>query len=33
VLLWCGTGPGRREARPQWTLRDVAPMVRQHFGV
>jgi Type I phosphodiesterase / nucleotide pyrophosphatase len=33
VLLWCGTGPDRREARPQWTLRDVAPMVRQHFGV
>jgi len=33
VLLWCGTGPDRREARPQWTLRDVAPMVRQHFGL
>jgi hypothetical protein len=33
VLLWCGTGPDGREARPQWTLRDVAPMVRQHFGV
>ena len=33
VLLWCGTGPDRREARPQWTLRDVAPMVRRHFGL
>jgi hypothetical protein len=33
VLLWCGTGPDRREARQQWALRDVAPMVREHFGV
>ena len=33
VLLFCGTGPDRREARPQWALRDVAPMVREHFGV
>ena len=33
VLMWCGTGPDRREARPQWALRDVAPMVREHFGV
>jgi hypothetical protein len=33
VLLWCGTGPDRREAKHQWTLRDVAPMVRAHFSV
>jgi hypothetical protein len=33
VLLWCGTGPEDRSARLQWTLRDVAPMVRRHFGV
>jgi hypothetical protein len=33
VLLWHGTGPDKREARPQWTLGDVAPMVREHFGV
>jgi hypothetical protein len=33
VLLWCGTGPGSRDARTQWSLRDVAPMVCGHFGV
>jgi predicted AlkP superfamily pyrophosphatase or phosphodiesterase len=33
ALLWCGTGPGSREAKTQWTLRDVAPMVRRHFGL
>jgi hypothetical protein len=33
ALLWCGTGPDSREARSQWSLRDVAPMVRAHFGV
>jgi Type I phosphodiesterase / nucleotide pyrophosphatase len=33
ALLWCGTGPGSREARVQWSLRDVAPMVCEHFGV
>jgi predicted AlkP superfamily pyrophosphatase or phosphodiesterase len=31
-LLWCGTGPASREAREQWTLRDVTPMVTQHFA-
>ena len=31
-LLWCGTGPARVDAKEQWTLRDVAPMVRAHFG-
>jgi predicted AlkP superfamily pyrophosphatase or phosphodiesterase len=33
ALLWCGTGPESRTAREQWSLRDVAPMVRAHFGV
>jgi hypothetical protein len=33
ALLWCGTGPDRRDAREQWTLCDVAPMVRSHFSV
>jgi hypothetical protein len=33
ALLWCGTGPGSRDACEQWSLRDVAPMVREHFGV
>jgi hypothetical protein len=32
-LLWCGAGPDSREARAQWTLRDVEPMVRSHFGL
>jgi hypothetical protein len=33
MLLWCGTGPGSRTARRQWTLEDVTPMVLAHFGV
>ncbi|MGI8427989.1 MAG: alkaline phosphatase family protein [Solirubrobacteraceae bacterium] len=33
ALLWCGTGPDSRDAREQWSLRDVAPMVRAHFGL
>ena len=33
ALLWCGTGPASRVTREQWSLRDVAPMVREHFGV
>jgi hypothetical protein len=33
VLLWCGTGPDSRAAREQWSLRDIAPMVRGHFGL
>jgi predicted AlkP superfamily pyrophosphatase or phosphodiesterase len=33
ALMWCGTGPDTREARGQWSLVDIAPMVRQHFGV
>jgi hypothetical protein len=33
ALLWCGTGPDSADARPEWSLRDVVPMVREHFGV
>jgi hypothetical protein len=33
ALLWCGTGPDSREARDQWSLRDIAPMIRSHFGL
>jgi predicted AlkP superfamily pyrophosphatase or phosphodiesterase len=32
ALLWCGTGPDSRDAREQWSLRDVTPMIRAHFG-
>ncbi len=31
ALLWCGTGPDSREVREQWSLRDVATLVRDHF--
>jgi hypothetical protein len=33
ALLWCGTGPDSRVAHDQWSLRDVAPLVRGHFGL
>jgi hypothetical protein len=33
ALLWCGTGPDSADVRDQWSLRDVVPMVREHFGV
>jgi predicted AlkP superfamily pyrophosphatase or phosphodiesterase len=33
TLLWCGTGPNSRAAREQWSLRDIAPLIRNHFGV
>jgi hypothetical protein len=33
ALLWCGTGPPSRSPREQWSLRDVAGLVRGHFGV
>jgi len=33
ALLWCGTGPDSADAREQWSLCDVAPMVREHFGL
>jgi hypothetical protein len=31
-LLWCGTGAAAGD-RAQWSLRDVTPMVLDHFGV
>ncbi len=33
TLLWCGTGPSSRDARAQWSLRDIAPMIRDHFAL
>jgi predicted AlkP superfamily pyrophosphatase or phosphodiesterase len=33
TLLWSGDGLPGRDARDQWSLRDVAPMIRAHFGV
>jgi hypothetical protein len=33
ALLYCGTGPSASAAPEEWSLRDVAPMVRAHFGV
>jgi predicted AlkP superfamily pyrophosphatase or phosphodiesterase len=33
ALLWCGTGPEARDARAQWTLQDIVPMIKDHFGV
>ena len=33
ALLWCGTGPDSANDRLQWSLRDIAPMVRTHFGL
>jgi hypothetical protein len=33
ALLWCGTGPGSTQAREQWSLCDVAPMINRHFGI
>jgi predicted AlkP superfamily pyrophosphatase or phosphodiesterase len=32
ALLWCGTGPDSRDAHVQWSLQDVTPMIRAHFG-
>ena len=33
ALLWCGAGPETRAVREQWTLRDVVPIVTDHFGL
>jgi hypothetical protein len=33
ALLWCGTGPDSRAERELWTLQDVTPIVREHFGL
>ena len=32
-LLWCGTGPDSADEREQWSLRDIVPMVTEHFQV
>jgi hypothetical protein len=32
-LLFVGCGPDSAAEREQWTLRDVAPVIREHFGV
>jgi hypothetical protein len=32
-LLFVGCGPGSADEREQWTLRDVAPVIREHFGL
>jgi hypothetical protein len=32
-LLFVGCGPESADEREQWTLRDVAPVVLEHFGV
>ena len=31
-LIWCGTGPDSADERDQWALRDIVPMVLEHFG-
>src|SRR6187200_238689 len=31
-LLFVGCGPESADEREQWTLRDVAPVIREHFG-
>jgi hypothetical protein len=31
-LLFVGCGPGSPDERAQWALRDVAPVVLEHFG-
>jgi predicted AlkP superfamily pyrophosphatase or phosphodiesterase len=33
ALLWCGTGPDSIDVHEQWSLRDIAPMIRAHFGL
>jgi predicted AlkP superfamily pyrophosphatase or phosphodiesterase len=33
ALLWCGCGPDSKDAREQWSLLDIVPMIREHFGL
>ena len=33
ALILAGIGPESRDAREQWTLRDIVPLVREHFGL
>jgi hypothetical protein len=32
-LLFCGCGPKKPGKRPQWALRDLAPVILDHFGI
>ena len=32
-LLLCGVEPGVAELREQWTLRDIAGLIEDHFGI
>jgi hypothetical protein len=32
-VLFVGCGPERPSKRPQWALRDLAPVILEHFGV
>lgn len=32
-LLFVGCGPDSADEREQWALRDVAPLIREHFGL
>ncbi len=33
VLIMCGTGPGSASERVQWTIRDAAPAIADHFEI
>ena len=33
ALLFCGVEPPEREEGAEWSIRDIAPMVRRHFGL
>ncbi len=33
ALVMCGTGPGSPAERVQWTIRDVVPVITEHFGI
>ena len=32
-IVFVGCGPDAPEKRPQWALRDLAPVILEHFGV
>jgi hypothetical protein len=33
ALIFCGTGPDSADAREQWTIADVAPLIDRHFAL
>jgi hypothetical protein len=33
TLIFCGTGPGSRDEREQWTIADATPAIAQHFAL